>query len=545
MKNSWTIILIIIAGFVVLLPFVGQTPLFDWDEVNFAEAAREMIVRHNFTQVTIDYQPFFEKPPLFFWLQAGSMMLFGINEFAARFPNVLFGVLSLIMLYTLGKKIKDHSFGLIWMMCFGASLLPFGYAQSGIIDPVFNFFIFTGVYSGFQSLMSKGVKQVKYAALAGLSIGLSVLTKGPAGIILSYLTLGIFWLINLKKIKFNILSVFALLLATLLFPLMWFGFETMANGKYFIYEFLKYQVRLFTTEDAGHGGPFYYHFVILLIGMFPASVLAFGAFRKGAEPDQTLISFRQINTILFLVVLILFSIVKTKIVHYSSLAYYPLSFLASVAVYRLIIDRNIKFSKWYGPGFLIIGLFISIAFSSVAFLMGSYKHVILPLLNDQFARESLNATVHWHIIDYLTGFFYFISIITSLILIYRYKNHTAGIILLFAATIFVTKTALISTMPKIEQYTQHAAIEFYKNKQHENCYIEVVGFKSYAQYFYTAKMPLTQNCFYKKDSLLTGNIDKTTYFVAKTGSAESFKNSFKLKELYSKNGYVFLKRDLK
>ena len=152
MKSSRTIIWIIIAGLIVLLPFIGSVPLFDWDEVNFAEAAREMIIRHNFTQVTIDYQPFWEKPPLFFWLQAGSMFLFGINEFAARFPNAVFGILSLIVLYAWGRKMKDDTFGLIWMMCFGASLLPFAYSQSGIIDPVFNFFIFAH-FSSLQNIL--------------------------------------------------------------------------------------------------------------------------------------------------------------------------------------------------------------------------------------------------------------------------------------------------------------------------------------------------------------------------------------------------------
>ena len=142
MRNSKLLYWIIAGGLLVLLPFLGIVPLFDWDEINFAEAAREMIVRNNYSQVTINYQPFWEKPPLFFWLQAGSMLIFGINEFAARFPNAMCWILSLILLYSWGKRMKDHTFGLVWMMCFGASLLPFAYAQSGIIDPVFNLLIF-------------------------------------------------------------------------------------------------------------------------------------------------------------------------------------------------------------------------------------------------------------------------------------------------------------------------------------------------------------------------------------------------------------------
>jgi len=545
MKSSKTIILIAIAGFLILLPFIGSIPLFDWDEVNFAEAAREMIVRHNFSQVTINFQPFFEKPPLFFWLQAVSMFLFGINEFAARFPNVLFGILSLILLYAWGRKMKDHYFGLIWMMCFGASLLPFAYSQSGIIDPVFNFFIFTGVWFGYQSLSIQGSKQIMYAAFAGISIGLSVLTKGPVGIILSYLALFIFLIINYRKIRFKAASVIVLVLATLLLPFIWFGIETISNGTFFIREFLSYQLRLLTTEDAGHGGPFYFHLVVLLIGMFPASILAIGAFRKEQNPERAIISFKQLMMILFFIILIIFSIVKTKIVHYSSLAYYPVSFLAATVVYNFLVAKKINFSKWFSWGLALIGFIISLVLSSVVLLFGRFRHLLLPLLKDPFARECLKANVHWSVFDYLTGFMLIIFIIIALILIHKFKKNVAGIVLLFASTIIISKAAVISIVPKIEQYTQHAAIEFYQGKQKENCYVEVLGFKSYAQYFYTAKMPLTHIDFYNKDSLLIGNIDKTVYFVVRITGADAFKSKFKLDELYSKNGFVFLKREPK
>jgi 4-amino-4-deoxy-L-arabinose transferase-like glycosyltransferase len=78
---------------------IGNFHLFDWDEINFAESAREMIESSNYLQVQINYLPFWEKPPFFFWLQVGAMKLFGINDFAARFPNALFGVIYLFTFY--------------------------------------------------------------------------------------------------------------------------------------------------------------------------------------------------------------------------------------------------------------------------------------------------------------------------------------------------------------------------------------------------------------------------------------------------------------
>ena len=86
--------LIGIIGLIIFASFNSQSHLFDWDEINFAEAAREMIVTGNYSLVLINYEPFWEKPPLFFWLQALCMNLFGINEFSARLPNAIAGALT-------------------------------------------------------------------------------------------------------------------------------------------------------------------------------------------------------------------------------------------------------------------------------------------------------------------------------------------------------------------------------------------------------------------------------------------------------------------
>jgi 4-amino-4-deoxy-L-arabinose transferase-like glycosyltransferase len=83
----------------IFIPFIGNCHLFDWDEINFAECAREMLVSGNFSRVQLNFQPFWEKPPVFIWLQAFSMQLFGITEFAARFPNAICSAITLVFLY--------------------------------------------------------------------------------------------------------------------------------------------------------------------------------------------------------------------------------------------------------------------------------------------------------------------------------------------------------------------------------------------------------------------------------------------------------------
>ncbi len=97
-RTSWYYFAIISAGFLFYVPFLGGVHLFDWDEVNFAEISREMLVTRDFLKVQVNYLPFYEKPPLFFWIQVLSMKTFGVNEFAARFPNAVVGIITLLVI---------------------------------------------------------------------------------------------------------------------------------------------------------------------------------------------------------------------------------------------------------------------------------------------------------------------------------------------------------------------------------------------------------------------------------------------------------------
>src|SRR5690606_33444489 len=117
------------------------------------------------------------------------------------------------------------------------------------------------------------------------------------------------------------------------------------NGPYFIIEFIQYQLGLFSQNIAGHEQPFYYHTLVLLVGCFPASFLALAAIKRNEFYTYRENLFRTVTGVLFLVVLILFSIVKTKIVHYSSLCWLPLTFLSAYAIESL--NNGIFKLKWY------------------------------------------------------------------------------------------------------------------------------------------------------------------------------------------------------
>jgi 4-amino-4-deoxy-L-arabinose transferase-like glycosyltransferase len=270
--RSRTPFFIVLAAAALFMHSLGGVHLFDWDEINFAESSREMIVSGDYLRVQVNFEPFWEKPPIFFWLQVLSMKVFGITEFAARLPNAVCGILTLLSLYLFGRRIHGESFGRWWAFLYAATVMPHTYFKSGIIDPWFNFFTFLGI--GFLALFVAGQREprppVRFLALSALFTGCAVLTKGPVAfliVLLGYaVSLGLGrWRTWARPVHYlTWAGVFAAV------TLSWFGLEVMSHGWWFIEEFITYQIRLAKTQDAGFAGFPGYTFVVLLVGCFPA-----------------------------------------------------------------------------------------------------------------------------------------------------------------------------------------------------------------------------------------------------------------------------------
>lgn len=549
--------LIAVSAAFLFIPFLGGVHLFDWDEINFAECAREMIVTKDYLNVQINFSPFWEKPPLFIWMQVLSMKAFGINEFAARFPNAVIGILSLLFIYNIGRKIFDSQFGLWWVVIYTGSILPHFYFRSGIIDPLFNLLIFAAIWFFFRLHFAGEILPVKrrflYSALWGIFAGLAILTKGPTALLIIGLVVAIAYLpdllrlfkikirflkeIPLYALRFNDIAVF--LLFTTLVGGSWFLLQVINGHSEMVIRFITYQVRLFTIPDAGHGGHWSYHFVVLLVGVFPASIFALMRFRR--PKDQTMVQ-RQYHgamLILFWVVLILFTIVKTKIVHYSSLCYFPLTFMAAVAIHDLL-NGSLKWKSWFSVVLIVFASLFAV-FVAVLPLVEKFKGKIIHsgIIKDDFALANLQAHVSWTGFEWLIGLLLLASVVYAVILARRSAISKALKVLFAGSTLFIA--LLIYIFPyRIEKYSQRAVVDFYKSRATEKCYVINSGYFSYAPLFYTNKMP---DACVSPMWLLTGNIDRPFYLVLKEPHYNEWKHIIPaMNVLYHKNGFVFLVR---
>jgi 4-amino-4-deoxy-L-arabinose transferase-like glycosyltransferase len=555
-------------GTILFLPLLGSVHLFDWDEINFAESAREMLITGDYGRVTINFQPFWEKPPLFIWLQAISMSIFGVNEFAARLPNALCGIATLMVLFHYGRMYRNAAFGWFWVLVYVGTWLPHAYFKSGIIDPVFNLFMLSGMVHLAMWAAAQGNRQYRHAAFAGLFTGLAVLTKGPVGLLLPGLTAIAFMIIKRKWF----LRPLPMLLAAVLFlvtTFAWYGVETMRNGWWFLGEFITYNLRLAQTEDAGHGGFLFYHFVVLLIGCFPASLLIFYKPKQLPESTDTKTpNMQHLHVWMWLalaIVLVVFTIVQTKIIHYSSFAYFPISFLAASVLYRWQ-EVEVKVPKGLvitiGFGVVLIGsalMFGAFALSTATGMAGVLHSITLT--ND------VPDTQTWPSYLAIIGLLYLVVAFSGVVI--AWKNQLmVGVARIFIATAVTVQLIFILMLPYVEPLSQGAMVSFLKEQAKENVYINVIGFKSYAHYFYGAKQPqdlaspeLLKVIAAYKDEFKTdyispkqfnesemfwhlyGQIDKPVVFVAKRYKSDKIVREYlHLKQIGTAGGYVFFRR---
>jgi len=528
---------------VAYMLFLGAPPLFDWDEINFAESAREMIVTGNYFQVQINYKPFWEKPPLFFWMQVFCMRIFGVNEFAARLPNAIVGVGTILTLFHYGRQLKNQAFGRILALLYLGTMLPFIYFKSGIIDPVFNLFIFLGLYhllrfEQLYKLHPDRAMHCEHPWTAGTWVGLATLTKGPVALLVTMLTYFLYKLIY-DRLRIPIRPALKFFGMWAGWVFVWYGLETAIHGPWFLEEFIKYQIDLFSNPVAGHEQPFYYHFVVFLLGCFPLSAFTFRAMGLKNLGETQMIT-KRFMMVWFWVVLILFSVATTKIVHYSSMLYFSGVFLSALYLYEFA--RGKRELHWEMFTILGLGIFVWGGLPSLINLVENNLPLIQGMLKDPMAVASMSVEVHW------TGYEWVISAIFLLGLIWNLQQLRSRKVIVFLwfqvlfASLFINPTYKW-IVPKVALYTQGAPQAFFSKLATEDVYL-ATAYKSYLPYFYgrvrLSENPKAQDLQWLRE----GEIDKDVYLAAKVIQIDDYfrSNYRQFEQLYEEGGYVFFRR---
>jgi len=185
--------IIFVAWAVLQLGGLFSPGLLDDVDSIYIQIAREMLQRHDFVTPTIDGIRFFDKPPLMYWMAAGSMRIFGVHDWAARLPLAL-GVLALLLaVYALSNRLcarvspagNPDRAGLYAALAMATSIGPYLYTRFYIPDILIALWMTLSVHLFLIALerIEEGRSALVPMLTFGAVMALDVLTKGLIGIV--------------------------------------------------------------------------------------------------------------------------------------------------------------------------------------------------------------------------------------------------------------------------------------------------------------------------------------------------------------------------
>ncbi|MGS0526042.1 ArnT family glycosyltransferase [Zobellia nedashkovskayae] len=194
-KNIYRLSFLIIILYTISLFYnLYHAPLYS-EEPRRALVALEMLLNNNFIVTTILNETFYDHPPLWNIVLAGSIKLFGYNTFALRFPSAFSFLLTGIITFYMGRKYIGLKFGLLsalyYLVC---ADLYFYFSLTAEIDIFYSLLVILSIFSVFHFYQQKRLYHL--FGFAYFFITLAFLTKGFASFAFIIITLGVYLLYN-------------------------------------------------------------------------------------------------------------------------------------------------------------------------------------------------------------------------------------------------------------------------------------------------------------------------------------------------------------
>ena len=276
------------------------------------------------------------KPPLSIWLMSLAYQVFGVNNFASRFFSAVFGTLSLVLVFYLGKKLYNGYVGFLSAIVLGTFTTFYMFARLAMTDVPLVFFVLGSIY--FFTLSEKTEKTAQYAALSGLFFGLALMTKQIEALLIP-LIIFTYLIATRKSIRFLFTKNFTLFwgIGLLIFS-PWLIYMDARFGSQFWYWYFVYaDVARTASPVEGHIGSYLYYFsylannesllwVILL--PFSAGLCAFKAVFRRLKADTLILLWMSI-------VLLVFTFAQTKLFWYILPAFPAFAISVSSFLYQI------------------------------------------------------------------------------------------------------------------------------------------------------------------------------------------------------------------
>ncbi|MDA8390666.1 MAG: glycosyltransferase family 39 protein [Gammaproteobacteria bacterium] len=245
------------------------------DEARYCEIPREMVASGHYITPRLDGVLYFEKPPLFYWLQSLSIHLFGLSQWSMRFWTACFAVIGCVAVYAMGRHLYDRRTGFLSALVLGTSLLYFSMGHIITLDMAVSVLLclslFAFVWAETQPL---GLSRRWGMGWAFVFAALATLTKGLIGIVFPMMAIGLWIILYWDWGQMRRMYLGQGVLLYLLIAAPWHIMMQLRHPTFFHYYFIRQHFERYLTDVAHRYQPFWYFLPVVFAGLLPWSAFA-------------------------------------------------------------------------------------------------------------------------------------------------------------------------------------------------------------------------------------------------------------------------------
>jgi 4-amino-4-deoxy-L-arabinose transferase-like glycosyltransferase len=360
LRAGW-FLLICVTLYACYFSHLGAIGFLGPDEPRYASVAREMAESGDWITPRLYGKPWFEKPPLYYWGAALSFKLFGVSDTSARLPSALSALLATLALAWLAWRLYDAETARWLLLLLPTTVAMIGFAHAAATDMPFSCLLTVAmVFAANLSRVapSNAARESSFSAafassallnfvLFGLFLGLAVLAKGPAAIILC--GGGIFFWALFTKRWHDAVRLFhpVAITAFAMTALPWYVLCARRNADFFRIFIIEHNFKRYLTPEFQHIQPFWFYVPVLLAALLPWTLLLFPATvelarsfpdRPGSGANSIFLATWSLFPVVF------FSFSQSKLPGYILPAIPPLMLLCAGASSKLL-EENSRFTR--------------------------------------------------------------------------------------------------------------------------------------------------------------------------------------------------------
>lgn len=328
------------------------------DELKYVEISREMLEKSSYFMPIYNYDFYFDKGPIYFYILIFFQKIFGENRFSAIFPSQIFSLLILFIFYKILKlfEIDEEEIFLSILIIF-SSIQFFFLSKAVRMDIVLSFFVIISYYL----LLLKLIRNKKgFEIFYGLFFSLSILTKGPVSFIWFWAVPFFYGLLEKDRRVIKFIFHPLNLIFSFLPVVIWTFLAFNQTGPILFEEIFHKQTFERIHSSFAHQRPIFYYFYMLPLSFFPYTFFLPFSFYK----------FKKFNGYkfflsVFLIPFTIFSLISGKI----SIYLLPLSFSISIFISKFLLSDKDKIKKilaGFSIIFIISGFFVFKYYSTYA-----------------------------------------------------------------------------------------------------------------------------------------------------------------------------------